>query len=487
MVSKRNNRSQMCLITTDKRYDHQNSFQRLASDDTTTKIINAKSNSGRTSSSSSSEHFCMDESAGTSSAGSASTNNNNLAVALNEHGQLVCANYFAQVPILSRPRPCWARLKYQPTIESLHDEIMDLYNWLKPTAEEIWSRRLVFNRTSDIIKGIWPDSNVQMFGSVATNSFLPSSDIDICVRTGKSIQIPEDLHRVADVLRGFHFENIHVLDKTAFPLVKCTDQLTQLNIDINFNIGGRIDRTVNWIRDKLDFMHQLEPLLLVLKLFLAQRGLNNPYTGGLPSYALVVMLVHYLEYIRLKNKSDVVHKDSYDYMTLIGKKPLGFLLHYFFFYFYCFDYSKMGIKVRNRVSISLVLHKKELIEELGEEIFYSSPVFICDPCERGNNLGRSAHNISAIQLAFCEAYKTIVSTINHCNLLSPFMKNLYCGPLLKLLISDELLDGRESNIHRLRELLFGSWHSHQNSIISPLNTNKDVVLTIKYEEKEKQD
>lgn len=81
----------------------------------------------------------------------------------------------------------------------------------------------------------------------------------------------------------------------AFPLVKCTDQLTQLNIDINFNINGRIDRTVGWIRDKLDFMPHLEPLLLVLKLFLAQRGLNNPYTGGLPSYALVVMLVHYLE------------------------------------------------------------------------------------------------------------------------------------------------------------------------------------------------
>ena len=113
----------------------------------------------------------MDESAGTSSASSASTNNNNLVVAVNEHGQLVCANYFTQVPVLSRTRPCWARLKYQPTIESLHDEIMDLYNWLKPTAEEIWSRRLLFNRTCDIIKGIWPDSNVQMFGSVGMDLF----------------------------------------------------------------------------------------------------------------------------------------------------------------------------------------------------------------------------------------------------------------------------------------------------------------------------
>uniref|UniRef100_A0A914MZ38 PAP-associated domain-containing protein n=1 Tax=Meloidogyne incognita TaxID=6306 RepID=A0A914MZ38_MELIC len=231
---------------------------------------------------------------------------------------------------------------------------------------------------------------------------------------------------------GFHFENIHVLDKTAFPLVKCTDQLTQLNIDINFNINGRIDRTVGWIRDKLDFMPHLEPLLLVLKLFLAQRGLNNPYTGGLPSYALVVMLVHYLEYIRLKNKSDVSHKDSYNYMTLIGRKPLGLLLHYFFFYFYCFDYSEMGIKVRNRVSASLVLHKKELIEELGEEIFYSSPVFICDPCERGNNLGRSAHNILTIRQAFYDAFRTIGTTLNHCNQLSPYIKKFILWSIIEV-------------------------------------------------------
>jgi DNA polymerase sigma len=105
----------------------------------------------------------MEESAGTSSASSTSANNNN--------GHLVCTNYFDQRPALSIQRPCWARRKYQPTIESLHDEIMDLFNWLKPTAEEIWSRRLLFNRTSDILKGIWPDSNVQMFGSVGMHIF----------------------------------------------------------------------------------------------------------------------------------------------------------------------------------------------------------------------------------------------------------------------------------------------------------------------------
>lgn len=89
------------------------------------------------------------------------------------------------------------------------------------------------------------------------------------------------------------------------------------------------------------------------------------------------------QYIRLKNKSDVSHRDSYNNLTLNGKKPLGFLLHYFFFYFSSFDYSQMGIKVLRKGSNTLVLHKKELIELLGEEIFYSSPVFICDPCSKG--------------------------------------------------------------------------------------------------------
>ena len=38
----------------------------------------------------------------------------------------------------------------------------------------------------------------------------------------------------------------------------------------------------------------LKPLCLVLKQFLAHKGLNNAYHGGLSSYGLILMIVHIL-------------------------------------------------------------------------------------------------------------------------------------------------------------------------------------------------
>lgn len=82
---------------------------------------------------------------------------------------------------------------------SLHDEVFDLYLWLKPTAEEIFLRRSVFNRVADILKSIYPNAQVFVFGSVATNLFLPSSDIDIVINLSNFTI--ECLHNVAEKFR----------------------------------------------------------------------------------------------------------------------------------------------------------------------------------------------------------------------------------------------------------------------------------------------
>jgi hypothetical protein len=59
----------------------------------------------------------------------------------------------------------------------LNDEIIDLWSWLKPTAEEIGVRRGIYQMFAQEFKTIWPSYEVHIFGSVATNSFLPTSGI----------------------------------------------------------------------------------------------------------------------------------------------------------------------------------------------------------------------------------------------------------------------------------------------------------------------
>lgn len=72
---------------------------------------------------------------------------------------------------------------------------------------------------------------------------------------------------------------MHSTDFAAVPIVKCLDREAQLRVDVNFNLRY-IHQTVDWIQIQMARYTQLEPLLFVLKQFLAQRGLNNPYSGG---------------------------------------------------------------------------------------------------------------------------------------------------------------------------------------------------------------
>jgi len=51
---------------------------------------------------------------------------------------------------------------------------------------------------------------------------------------------------------------------------------------------------VNLVKQYLSENHVIEPLILVLKQMLKVWGFNEPYNGGLSSYALFLMIVSFL-------------------------------------------------------------------------------------------------------------------------------------------------------------------------------------------------
>lgn len=85
----------------------------------------------------------------------------------------------------------WARRIYRPQLDSLNEEIIDLAAWLKPQPIETYLRSHVFNRVAIIIGRIWPTAQCCLFGSVATNMFLPSSDLDISVQLEPGLDMKE--------------------------------------------------------------------------------------------------------------------------------------------------------------------------------------------------------------------------------------------------------------------------------------------------------
>ncbi len=99
------------------------------------------------------------------------------------------------------------------TSPSLHTEITDLYDWLRPSALEYALRIRVLARVRDVIVGLWPHAHVECFGSLRTGLFLPGSDIDVLVESRKRIGRPP-LWTLAEAMRRAGIaERIQVLNK----------------------------------------------------------------------------------------------------------------------------------------------------------------------------------------------------------------------------------------------------------------------------------
>ncbi|XP_016126400.1 non-canonical poly(A) RNA polymerase PAPD7 [Sinocyclocheilus grahami] len=130
----------------------------------------------------------------------------------------------------------WKTRKYNPGVDGLHEEIMDFYNFMSPRPEETTMRQEVVDRIESVIKELWPTAEVQIFGSFSTGLFLPTSDIDLVV-FGKWEKPP--LQQLEQALRQHNVAepySIKVLDKATVPIIKLTDQETEVKVDISFNV-----------------------------------------------------------------------------------------------------------------------------------------------------------------------------------------------------------------------------------------------------------
>jgi non-canonical poly(A) RNA polymerase PAPD5/7 len=67
-----------------------------------------------------------------------------------------------------------------------------------------------------------------------------------------------------------------------------------LKFDISCGVGSGIPAAA-YIREQLQLWPPLKPLVTILKLFLLQRNMNEVYTGGLGSFALILSVVAFLK------------------------------------------------------------------------------------------------------------------------------------------------------------------------------------------------
>jgi predicted nucleotidyltransferase len=71
---------------------------------------------------------------------------------------------------------------------------------VSPSAEEKQMREDVIARISKVVETLWPSVQLRVFGSCATDIYLPTSDIDLCIM-GANACSPSPIDELASALR----------------------------------------------------------------------------------------------------------------------------------------------------------------------------------------------------------------------------------------------------------------------------------------------
>ncbi|XP_022886672.1 non-canonical poly(A) RNA polymerase PAPD5-like isoform X2 [Olea europaea var. sylvestris] len=283
-----------------------------------------------------------------------------------------------------------ANCRFKSPMLQLHREIIDFCDFLSPTPEEQTSRNAAIESVSDVIKYIWGNAKVEVFGSFKTGLYLPSSDVDVVI-LGSEIRSPQlGLQALSRALsqKGIA-KKIQVIARARVPIVKFVEKKSGVSFDISFDIQSG-PKSAEFITDAISKWPPLRPLCLILKVFLQQRELNEVYTGGIGSYALLVMLI-----AMLQSQQDRQASPEYN---------LGILLVNFFdVYGRKLNTTDVGVSCNGGGTFFLKSSKGFLVK--GKP----SVIAIEDPQDPDNDIGKSSYNYFQVRSAFAMAFTTLTN------------------------------------------------------------------------------
>lgn len=288
-------------------------------------------------------------------------------------------------------------LKQREIADWLTMEIKDFVNYISPSKEEIVIRNTVIRNLKHRIAEFWPQTQAHVFGSCATDLYLPGSDIDmVVISTTGDYEQRSRLYQLSSFLRTNKLaKNIEVIATAKVPIIKFVDPTYNVHVDISFERTNGLD-AARRIRKWLDNMPGLRELVLIVKQFLRSRKLNNVHVGGLGGYATIILMYHFL---RLHPRVSTGN------MTVL--ENLGTLLIEFFELYgrnFSYDYLILALGGDGQTPKYLQKSKNHVLTA-GRGQF---SLVVQDPLDPANNITRSSYNLRDLKKAFGGAYQLLV-------------------------------------------------------------------------------
>ncbi|KIY70427.1 hypothetical protein CYLTODRAFT_370984 [Cylindrobasidium torrendii FP15055 ss-10] len=284
----------------------------------------------------------------------------------------------------------------------LNHEVATFARWMAPSDEEDEVRGLVVRQITECILKYYPDAKVQPFGSYATKLYLPSGDLDLVVL---SDQMEKNFAHI--VLRDLSTrlkqagiaDRVTVLGKAKVPIIKFNSRIGNFAVDISINQGNGLVG-VKMINGFLRYMHHedgsaIRTMVYIVKLFLSQRQMNEVFTGGLGSYAIVCLVISFFQmHPKIRNAEIDVEAN------------LGVLVMEFFELYGCyFNYDDTGISIRDG---GTYFSKRQRGWYNGQRGIMLS---VEDPADPNNDISQGSYAFSQVKQTMAGAFTILASTV----------------------------------------------------------------------------
>ena len=297
--------------------------------------------------------------------------------------------------------------KLSENIVKFYNDIMIINDNIFPLKKKLNSIVLkVINQSINTSLKQYNIINLIVYGSQASGLSLPESDIDLLLIYYDSNDSLEkfiaDLYNI--LINSKKFSNVISLPKASSPVIKIeykinsysqyNDEISLIHMDISFhNIYPNKNTIyftpslliVKYIQKSVEYLPQSKNVIIVIKKYLKNLGLNNYYTGGLNSFSIFLMVFAFYKY-----EIKILGND------LVNNFYVGQFLVQFLDFFSKFNFNKYIIDINKDIPFII---KSNFTENQNMKKSDNSNAVILDPFTL-NNIACNSFRICEIQDKF---------------------------------------------------------------------------------------
>jgi DNA polymerase sigma len=286
-------------------------------------------------------------------------------------------------------------LKDDSFLALLNDKLESFYMKLKPAPDEDAIRYWIVHRLRQVLDKLFGylKYDLELFGSFPTGLSLPDADLDISLAADHPIEL-KSIFESLKYQKWISFSSLELIQAAKVPLIKFKTKswLGGLQVDLS-NAGiesGRLStiKVLDWKRRE----PTLEPMVLILKLWLRLYDYDHVYSGGLGGYALVNLCMAVLQADSLPDHPSRLARNFLNFFGIYGIK---------------FNQSILAIWADNEKGPFV---EKSTLSETQKREFDrpgANDFLVIDPTNPLNNISQSTYKTFSLFQTFQETTKNI--------------------------------------------------------------------------------